>query len=477
MNRRLLLSAPFMVAALVGCATAQQAQTRVVADGNADAARPAQRARLVADEQPARSVLSGRVLFIVDKSVFPAVQAGLETYAAHIQQEFGVRCEARPDDYYNMTPPQIRKILHEEYDTSDPALLGAIMVGPIPHACRSHDPNEIMTPCPLFYEDFDAVYVDKNNDGAYSDEEITNDRVHNPTEIWVSWWVPPALDADTQIKDLQFFLDKLDRYYKGEITGRDDMLWTAGNVVKVEDVEAWSVLMKDTLQPLGQTLKIWSKIGQDTGTFRPNKRKDEHSPSDFLKAFTLQPWQHAHIIAHGNQRGWYWDNTGVCFARAAGSKPESEWSLLIKLDELPFAGANIITTSGCSNGNFRGDYTRVAYDCAMPNILLFSDRTNTIAYFGAAAPQSTSGFACMATELVEALKSDGGSYFAEGYYQMKNHDYSWGLQHYFFRGGDEKVLLGDPFARYRDSKPFSAEMQADVAKKIQSAKWEEAGEW
>lgn len=454
--------------ALAGCAT-NPAQPQP-ADRHDHTGHPHQSRQMCPIE-------GSRALFIVDDSVYPEIRSGLERYAAHVKREIGVTCEARPDNYYDMRPAEIRAILKREYEKSGAPLVGAIMVGPIPHACRSHDPSVIMTPCPLFYEDFDAVYVDRDGNGAFSDDEITNDRITNATEIWVSWWVPPALERGAQVRHLQSYLDKLDRYYRGEIVGRGQMLWTAGNVVKVEDVEGWTVLLRDTMSPLDQKLHIWSKIGQDTGTFRPNKRKDEHGPRDFVKAFTLQPWQHAHIIAHGNQRGWYWDNTGVCVARKSGSEPETEYSLLMKLDEIGPAGANIITTSGCSNGNFRGDYVEEAYDCALPNILLFSPHTNTIAYYGAASPQSTSGFAAMVTELIEGLKPDGGSYLGCGYYKMKNHDYSWGLQHYFFRGGDEKVLLGDPFARYRDSRPFDSATKRDIQQKIDEAKWEITGPW
>lgn len=414
-----------------------------------------------------------RAVMLVDNSVYPTIQTGLQTYAAHVLREHNIRCEPRPDDYYHMQPPAIRAILKEEYrqpaTAGRPPLVGAIMVGPIPHACRTHDPNEILIPSPLYYEDFEAEWVDENGDGYF--EKVVTDRVNNPTEIWTAWWVPPSMDPAEQTEHLKYFLTKLDRYYRRQIDGRDQMLWTAGNVVKVEDVEGWTVLLKDTMLPLQQELRIWSKIGQDPGTFRPNKRKQEHSPRDFVTAFTLQPWQHAHIIAHGNQRGWYWDNTGVCVARRGDGS--DEWSLLMDVTTFDGTAANVITTSGCSNGNFRGAYVGPAYDRALPNILLFSPHTITVAYYGAASPQSTSGFAGYCTEVVEALKSNGGSYIGQGYYKMRNQDYSWGTQHYFFRGGDEKILCGDPFARYHDSAPFSAEKQEAIQGKIDAAKWEE----
>jgi hypothetical protein len=410
-----------------------------------------------------------RALLLVDTSAYEALKPGLERYAAHVLQEFGVQCVARPDEYYAMKPPAIRAQLKAEYARRDqPPLVGAIMVGPIPYALRG-DPHEIVFPAPLYYEDFDAEWNDRNGDGVYESDEITTDREHNPTEIWTAWWIPPALDRPTQITLVRSFLDKLDRYHRGEIAGRDQMLWLAGNVMDVEVCEGWTVLLKDTLSPLAQNLRIWCKVGQDEGTFRPNKRKDEFTPRDFLAAFSLQPWQHIHVIAHGNPRGWYWDTAGVV-ASAPASGP-SEPVLLLDPNALHAPGANIITTSGCSNGNFRGDYLKPAYDRALGNRLLFAPETITIAYYGAASPQSTSGFAGYCTELIESLKADGGSYLAAGYFKMRNTDYAWGTQHYFFRGGDEKILCGDPFARYHDSPPFSPEQSQAIEAKIQAAGW------
>ena len=465
-----------IVACMLGCcAAAAIAQTKTDARaGTPGAAAP-----------------RGRALFIVDKGVYSELRAGLERYAAHIDKTFHIACVARPDDYYAMKPPQIRAILKAEYGKKDqPPLVGAIMVGPIPHALKG-DPNEILIPQPLFYEDSDAVWEDKNNDGIYQDGEITNDRTTNPTEIWTSWWVPPcpAGDQAAQVKLLNTWLDKLDRYYKDEITGRDALLWLAGNVAHTETCEGWTVLLKDTLnpqqypggpqskvicgaamtgttpppaatppqttpppsattppKPLNQQLYIWFRLGQDEGTFRPNKRQEEFLARDLVTALTLQRWQHAHLITHGDPCGWYWDGTGVVIA----DPPKARSRTTLKVDLSKWAGtcANIVTTSGCSNGNFRGDYIEPAYQRFMGSALLFSPDTATIAYYGGASPQSTGGDPGFCTELIESLRADGDSYLAEGYKKMRNSDYSWGTQHFFFRGGDEKILSGDPFAKY-----------------------------
>ncbi len=138
-----------------------------------------------------------RVLLIVDSSVYPEIESGLENYAQHIRREFNIVCMPRPDRYYGMQPPQIRAILKEEYDKGNaPPLVGAIFVGPIPHACRTHDPREILIPCPLYYEDFDAEWVDADGDGYF--EKVRTDRKTNATEIWTAWWIPPANDGPSR---------------------------------------------------------------------------------------------------------------------------------------------------------------------------------------------------------------------------------------------------------------------------------------
>jgi len=407
------------------------------------------------------------VAIVVDSRVYPHIADRLQKYVGAIRADYGVGCSTLVDGFYDMKPEAIRARLRAEYEQCRPALVGAIMVGPIPHALRG-DPKAVVYPTPLYYEDFDAEWVDRDNDGVF--EEVRTDRRTNATEIWTTWWVPPVNDEDGQLHLIAGFLDKLERYHRGEMTGRDQMLWFSGNVFDVEICEGWTVLLKETMAPLDQKLYIWCRVGQDEGTFRPNKRREEFSATDFLTAFGLQTWQHAHIVTHGSPRGWFWDGTGVV---AAANEPEST----VVLDLAALAGAaNIITTSGCSNGNFRGNLSITPdYSKSLANRLLFSPDTVTVAYWGSASPQSTGGFAGYCTELIESLKSDGGSYLAEGYYRMRNHDYSWGTQHYVFRGVDEKILCGDPFVRYHPAPSRTPQEEAALAEKIRAARWTVVG--
>ncbi len=386
-----------------------------------------------------------RALLIVDKSVYPEIKDGLDKYAAHVLKVQNIICQPRPDDYYNMKPPAIRALLQAEYKKSagknEPPLVGAIMVGPIPYALAGN-PKEITIPTVMYYEDFDAKWEAPEGDGVY---QVNYDRVNNPTEIWTAWWVPPANDAPTQVKLLKGWLEKLDRYYRGEITGCDGMLFQAGNVTSVEVTEGWMVLMGDTLQTVNQKLTTYSRVCEDKTQPKPAGGAD-FTGAEFFAALTSRPWQHLHIGTHGTPRGFYWEGCAV-----EGIQPEKPSPNFTCLDFSAFKGtaANIVTTSGCSNGNFRGSLNSTDYAKSIGNLLLFSPDTITVAFYGSASPQSTSEFAAYHTELIESLKADGGSYLAAGYYNMRNHDYSWGTNHFFFRGGDEKILSGDPFVRYR----------------------------
>ncbi len=166
------------------------------------------------------------------------------------------------------------------------------------------------------------------------------------------------------------------------------------------------------------------------------KHAPEFFSEDLVKPFTGKRWQHLHLLTHGDPAGYYWH---------AGRVTTDTLNML----KFRQTGANIITTSGCSNGNFRGhNKGETVFSRSMGNQLLFSSSTVTVAYYGGSSPQSTGVFAMYHTELIESLDPEKESYLAEGYYNMRNSDYSWGTLHYFFRSIDGKILSGDPFARY-----------------------------
>ena len=177
-----------------------------------------------------------RALVVVDETVYPQIKEGLDKYIDDIRWEFDIELKVLVDEFYSMTPPQIRAILKKEYESSEIPVVGAIMVGPIPHALRSRigamqetidlqkaldeakarGDNDAawqvyrkmpdLCPAPMYYEDFDAVWIDEDGDNVF--ENIETNAENNATEIWTAWWVPPRNDAGEQVKMLNTFLKK-----------------------------------------------------------------------------------------------------------------------------------------------------------------------------------------------------------------------------------------------------------------------------
>ncbi len=380
---------------------------------------------------------SDRVLVLVDSSVRRPLEPGLERYFADVRGRFDVEFRVVSDGFYRMKPEEIRARLRREYGPPDGPLVGAILVGPIPAALKG-GPQGPVYPAPLYYEDFDAEWIDADGDGVF--EEIRTDRSTNPTEIWTAWWVPPSNDPAGQVRLLQGFLEKLHRHYTGESRGRNGAVFIAGNGNSVEITEAWTVLLDEALQRAGQGVaRVYSRYGEMKEAVLPDPGP-EFTADDFLAMLTGSRWQHVHTLTHGSPSGFYWSNGGRGVAITTDT---------IDFSRFDRTGPVIFTTSGCSNGVFRGGLGR-SFDFArsIGNRLLFSPRTLTIVFYGSASPQSAGVFAGFHTPLVEALVPEDGGYIAEGYFRMRNTDVTWGLQHFIFRGVDEKILNGDPFARY-----------------------------
>lgn len=387
--------------------------------------------------QPASAETSGRrVAIVIDERLYDAIRPGLERYFAAVRESVSVEFDVLAGAYAGASPEVIRNRLAGAYADSlagdGPRLGGAILVGTLPYAKRGG--GGIIYPAPLYYEDFDAEWVDADGDGVF--DEIRTDRAANPTEIWTAWWMPPSQDLDRQADEVNGFLDKLERFHRGGITGTDGALFIASPINSTEITESWAVLMRGVLGSAGHALEIWSRTLEEPDVHHPDPGP-EFLKEDLVRLFTDGRRHHAHIITHGSPGGFFWNGQSLTTQN---------------LDFAAFddTGANLVTTSGCSNGNFRGRMGREAdYARSMGNRLLFATNTVTVAYFGSASPQSTGVFAMYANELLEALMPERESFLAEGYFAMRNADHAWGIERHFFRGMDEKILCGDPFFRYR----------------------------
>ena len=379
---------------------------------------------LVADPPPQR------VAIVVDEPLYAEIRSGLGRYEAVVAEGFGARFQplhVAP----TATVEAVRERLRQAHAEPGPPLRGAILIGRPPVPLRGD--GRIAVPAPLYYEDFDAEWSDADGDGVF--EEVDTDRAGNPTEIWTSWWLPPAEDPEAQVAQLNLYLDKLARFHRGEISGQDGFLFIASPINSTEITESWTVPLRGVLGSAGHALEIWSRRAEEPDAHHPDPGP-EFVHDDLAQLIAGRRWHHAHIITHGSPGGFFWDGQSLTTDN---------------LDFSRFAetGANLVTTSGCSNGNFRGRLgPQPVYTASIGNRLLFDANTVTVAYFGAASPQSTGIFAMYANELLESLMPERGSCLAEGYFAMRNADHAWGIEHHFFRGVDEKILCGDPFFRY-----------------------------
>ena len=387
------------------------------------------------------SPLRRKVLVVIDETFVLDLAPGLQTYFEHVGGLFHVDFDVLAGPVLGMKPVELRARLAGAFRNEPDRVIGAIMVGPIPVALRGI-PGTIVFPTPYFYEDFDARWTDADGDGIF--EKVETDRTLNATEIWTAWWVPPANDAKGQIGLLKGWLEKLDRHYRalsaGKVPGRDGAVYIAGNGNSVEITEAWTVLLSDALATAGQRVATVHSLQGQMKQARLPDPGPEFRGEDLVALLTSRAWQHVHILTHGSPAGFYWRN--------------GETKVAVTTENFDFSrfhetGPVIFTTSGCSNGVFRGtlkaepDYAR-----SMGNRLLFDPRTVTVAYFGSASPQSASVFAGFHTEIFEALTAGKDAFIAEGYKRFRNTDHTWGLEHFIFRGMDGKILNGDPFARY-----------------------------
>lgn len=412
-----------------------------------------------------------------DPDLYSAISGPLTTYIHQVEERFGVSFQVVPDDYYHAyTAPQIRTLLHNLYD-SIPDLTGAILVGTIPYATYRHGDGSI-NPAPLFYEDFEADWIDAHPlDGHY--ELIVTDPYNNPTEIWTAWWIPPTNSVYTQASFLTAYLLKLASYYEGTIEGENSLLFIGSNMTNLGYNTDWVKLLLNhgeqappAIDHIGvyssdQSL-MWGYHGVESWLYPQDLTKSRYWSGltwiGFTAAYDFTPYQYpshgasdvevdelvylwneqtykyCHTWSHGSPGGIFYEGAGNYF----------QWSDvgLIQAGQ----GANVITTSGCSNGNFRGSTgTTCYYERSLGNQLVFSTNTACVTFYGSASSQSTALFAEYHELLVEGLHPDPSNYFAKGYYAMRNSDIVWGDSHYFFRSVDDKVLLGNPFVTWLDS--------------------------
>lgn len=372
-----------------------------------------------------------RVMILVDDSVLPEISDELTRYTELVSAELPVTFSIAADSWYDRTPAEIRAALAAAYRETN-SLAGAIMVGPIPCALHERGPK-LIVPTPLYYEDFDAEWIDADNDGDF--EQFDTDRTTNATEIWTAWWIPPSTEPVTQAAMLESFLIKLNRRYADPPAARNTLLFGAGRVNSLRIGQAWAALLEQYALPAGQRIRIYMQALP--GCLSVHSRDGvEFTTPELLHTWQARRWQHVHIVARGEPDRVYWPA-----GELTGSPAE--------LTDFDNTGAELITCSASSAANFRGvPFGPAQYDRNVANRYLFAPNTLTVAFVGSVTPQAGGTFAHYHTELMMSLDPTRASYLAQGYQRMRNSSHIWGTEQFIFRGMDEKALLGDPFMRY-----------------------------
>lgn len=154
---------------------------------------------------PSPAVEPDRIAVLLNEPTLKALDEPLRTYIADVEARFPVKLEVVARDW--KTPQEVRagiKKLHREK-----RIAGVVVIGAMPmHHFFMH---EHANPNPLYYEDFDLGFVDRNADGV--DDAY---RGKPGLKVWVAN-IRACEDArNDDIPELRRFFAKTHDYYTGK---------------------------------------------------------------------------------------------------------------------------------------------------------------------------------------------------------------------------------------------------------------------
>lgn len=146
-----------------------------------------------------------RVAILLREPTLKALEDPLHTYLRDVEERFPAKLQIVPGPW--KTPEEVRtsiKDLHEKQRIS-----GVILVGAMPmHRFHMH---EFANPNPLYYEDFDLKFIDRNSDGV-ADGYEGEPRL----KVWVANLRCSVNANDDDIETLKRFFAKTHAYYQAE---------------------------------------------------------------------------------------------------------------------------------------------------------------------------------------------------------------------------------------------------------------------
>jgi hypothetical protein len=147
-----------------------------------------------------------RVAILLREPTLKALAEPLRTYVDDVERRFTVKLHVVARDW--KTPAEVRAAIKSLHGQS--GISGVILVGAMPmHRFFMHEhPN----PNPLYYEDFDLRFVDKNKDGV--DEAYEG---KPQLKLWVANIRATEKANDDDLPALRRFFAKTHDYYTGKV--------------------------------------------------------------------------------------------------------------------------------------------------------------------------------------------------------------------------------------------------------------------
>ncbi len=249
------------------------------------------------------------VALLIKRDAYGRLKAEIDRYKRDVEARFPVRMKIVQGDWAK--PEEVRatiKTLHDKEKTT-----GVVLVGAVPmHRFHMHGFDN---PNPLYYEDFNLKFVDKDGNGIPEAYEGTPD-----LQLWVANLRGVESDTDDGIETLRAFLNKTHIYYRGK-----------------QNIERRALAITDSDWPEGA--KAWAR---DVG--RPLYGPDgvdvlscEEATLDALrKAFAVHTYRMFYIQVHSTPTRQDM-HKGTLYSK--------------EIDEIP-TGALFTVNHGCSNCNW-----------------------------------------------------------------------------------------------------------------------------
>lgn len=154
---------------------------------------------------PSPAAALDRVAILLNKTTLKALDEPLRTYVADVEARFPVKLGIVAREW--KTPEEVRAAIKELH--RDNAIAGVVIVGAMPmHHFFMH---EHANPNPLYYEDFDLAFVDRNTDGV--DDAYTGTA---ELKVWVANIRASEDPGEDDLPALRRFFAKTHDYYTGK---------------------------------------------------------------------------------------------------------------------------------------------------------------------------------------------------------------------------------------------------------------------